>query len=428
MKPGPLGLDADALSSCVQCGLCLPHCPTYRVTGDERRSPRGRIALMRAVERDGAAPDQDWYDAFDTCVGCLGCETACPSAVPYGYLINATRSAITSERRPPFKLLVGLRLLSWPRLLRWGSKAIAVVQRLGLLRRTGLLPDRIPFRSQRAKNPGSRNLRSGEPAEVVLFTGCVMDVWQPSVHAAVIDVLNAAGIAVERSGDAAGCCGALHEHAGLTDDAVSHALRVTAALSDGRPVLVDSAGCGAALKHYGRLLGSKAANEFSSRVYDIHEWCVDDSRVSSLVASVEGRTGRPTVVVQDPCHLRHDQKCHDSVRDLLRPIADLIELDDEGLCCGAGGAYQLLQPDLAQAARARKVASVHRAIRSESSVTLVSANPGCMLHLSGDSSLVARGVAIRHPMEVVADRLLGAGMRENVGRVASSLEVDLDGR
>ena len=133
------------------------------------------------------------------------------------------------------------------------------------------------------------------------------------------------------------------------------------------------------------------------------------------MASVADQTDRPTVVVQDPCHLRHDQKCHDAVRDLLGPIADLIELDDEGLCCGAGGAFQVLQPDLAQAARDRKVAAVHRATREEPHVTLVSANPGCSLHLAGDPSLVASGVVIRHPMEVVADRLRNArGMAECV--------------
>ena len=130
----PLGLDDEALAACVQCGLCLPHCPTYRVTGDERRSPRGRIALLRAVEWDGATADDEWHEAIDTCVGCLGCETACPSAVPYGRLIADTRAAVAVDHRPPLRLRVGLRMLSWPRLVRWGSRFIGLVQRLTLKR------------------------------------------------------------------------------------------------------------------------------------------------------------------------------------------------------------------------------------------------------------------------------------------------------
>ncbi len=419
--PGPLGLDDHGLAACVQCGLCLPHCPTYRVTGDERRSPRGRIALMRAVEWEGAVPDDEWHEAMDTCVGCLGCETACPSAVPYGRLISGTREAVAAERRPPLHLRVGLRLLSWPGLVRWGSRAIGVVQRLGLLRRTGVLPARIPLRAGRSRTDGKGASRGdGATGEVVLFTGCVMDAWQPEVHTAVVDVLDAAGIGVERSGDRVGCCGALHEHAGLVDDARAHARRVVAAMAGDRPVLVDSAGCGAALKHYGDLLGTDEARAFAARVHDVHEWCAADGRVQGLLAGLAPSSGpdpsteggvpvaRPTVVVQDPCHLRHAQGCHGSVRTLLAPVADVRELDDEGLCCGAGGAYQLLQPEIAGAARDRKVAAVHRAARGDE-VTLASANPGCSTHLAADRSLAEAGVGVRHPMELVADAVRRSG-------------------
>jgi len=408
-RDGVLGLADDDLASCVLCGLCLPHCPTYRVTGDERRSPRGRIVLMRAVAWDGATPDAEWHEAIDTCVGCLGCETACPSGVPYGRLISGTRAAVAVDRPPPLRLRIGLSLLSRPRLVRWGSRLVGLVQRLGLLRRTGVLPARIPLRLPAR--------RSGGVGEAVLFTGCVMDAWQPQVHAAAVDVLGAAGVTVERSGDAAGCCGALHEHAGLMDDARVHARRVVAALSseaDDRPILVDSAGCGAALKHYGDLLTTPEARAFAARVFDVQEWCAAEPRVAALVASIPGPTTgageRPTVVVQDPCHLRHAQGCHGAVRDLLAPVADLVEMDDEGLCCGAGGAYQVLQPALAAAARDRKVAAVHRAARGEPGVTLASANPGCSAHLAADRSLGEAGIDVRHPMEVLADGLRLAGM------------------
>ncbi|MEC9000040.1 MAG: (Fe-S)-binding protein [Actinomycetota bacterium] len=418
----PLGLDDEALAACVQCGLCLPHCPTYRVTGDERRSPRGRIALLRAVEWDGATADDEWHEAIDTCVGCLGCETACPSAVPYGRLIADTRAAVAVDHRPPLRLRVGLRMLSWPRLVRWGSRFIGLVQRLGLLRRTGVLPARIPLRRFAQRPVGPEEVGS---EEVVLFTGCVMDAWQPEVHAAVVEVLNAAGISAGRSGDRVGCCGSLHEHAGLVNDARMHARRVVDALAlddaDTRPILVDSAGCGATLKHYGDLLDTPEARAFAERVFDVHEWCADDPRVIELVSSMADdiETERPIVVVQDPCHLRHVQGCHGAVRDLLRPLADLRELDDEGLCCGAGGAYQVLQPGLARAARDRKVAAVRRTTSDVNGAVLVSANPGCSIHLAGERSLKAAGLIVRHPMEVVADRL-----RRGVTRTESGREAD----
>ncbi|MBJ31792.1 MAG: hypothetical protein CL466_10335 [Acidimicrobiaceae bacterium] len=417
-----LGLNDEALAACVGCGLCLPHCPTYRVTGDERRSPRGRIALMRAVEWDDATPDDEWHEAMDTCVGCLGCETACPSAVPYGLLIAGTRAAVAADRGVPWQLRIGLHLLSWPRLVRWGSRAAGLLQRVGLLRRSGILPSRIPLRASGARTVGDYG---GAEAEVVLFTGCVMDAWQPEVHAAVIDVLTAAGITVRRSGDATGCCGALHEHAGMVDGARAHAERVLAAHSDGpssgarsEPILVDSAGCGAALKHYGELLGTLEAQAFAERVFDVQEWCAADPRVVALIegaaeaasADETEAADRPTVVVQDPCHLRHVQGCHTAVRDLLGPVVEVRELDDEGLCCGAGGAFQVLQPELAGAARDRKVAAVHRAARGEPGVTVASANPGCALHLAADPSLGSAGVVVRHPMEVLADGLRRAGM------------------
>jgi glycolate oxidase iron-sulfur subunit len=154
-----------------------------------------------------------------------------------------------------------------------------------------------------------------------------------------------------------------------------------------RPVLVDSAGCGAALKDYGHLLGTSQAAAFSGRVYDIHEWLA--GRVDQLPAAVD-RWPVP-VAVQDPCHLRHVQGAHEHVRTVLAPYADLVELDDEGLCCGAGGAYSILQPELATAVRDRKLDAIGR-----SGVSVVaSANPGCAIHLA------AAGLEVRHPVEII---------------------------
>ncbi|HYZ98903.1 MAG TPA: (Fe-S)-binding protein, partial [Acidimicrobiales bacterium] len=188
----------------------------------------------------------------------------------------------------------------------------------------------------------------------------------------------------------AACCGALALHAGLGDVARRQAERTLRALPGGASVLVDAAGCGAMLKDYGRILGTPEAAAFSARVRDVHEWLA--TRLDRLPEPVGER---PRVAVQDPCHLRHVQRSQDAVRAVLAPYAELAELDDEGLCCGAGGAYAATQPDLAAAIRERKLAAIDR-----SGARLVaSANPGCALHLR------AGGVETIHPCQVVAQAL-----------------------
>jgi len=384
---GPLGLSDDSLASCVQCGLCLPHCPTYRVTGDESRSPRGRISLMVAVEREGAAMDDEWLDSMSTCVQCLGCETACPSGVPFEELISTTRAVMSVDRRPPLRLRLGLMVLGRPRLLRAGVRMLAVLQRLGLVPRTALFPARLPL--------GTSRRSSTTGGDVLLFTGCVMDACQPEIHDAVEDVLVAGGRSVERTGEGVGCCGALHGHAGLQGEARKRAEAVIVALPGDRPILVDSAGCGAALKRYGGLLATPAAVAFSERVFDVHEWLAANAEV---LPEPSGKDCEP-VVVQDPCHLRHAQGVHGAVRDVVGPYATLVELDDDGLCCGAGGAFQMLEPKLAGEVRERKLAAIRRAFDRSGARTVISANPGCAMYLA------AAGLDVRHPMEVVAEAL-----------------------
>lgn len=399
-----LGVDDDELATCVSCGLCLPHCPTYRVTGEEALSPRGRVAAMRQVQWEGRPVDPSFVRSLTTCVQCRGCETACPSGVPFGHLIEPARAALaTGPAPPPWPLRVGLRLLPRHRLLLAGSSLLAIAQRLRLLprraaRRLGL-PDRLPVRRPRLRPSGS-----GEDPDrdVWLFTGCVMDAWMRDVHRDVQRVVEAAGGRVALPGPGAACCGALALHAGLEEDARALAHRTMAALPGEAPILVDSAGCGAALRDYGRLLGTPEAAAFAARVRDVHEWLAE--RVDRLVAAAAGprvdRTaGRPRVAVQDPCHLRHVQRAHGAVRVVLAPFAELVELDDEGLCCGAGGAYAVVEPELAGAVRDRKLAAIARS----GAPLVASANPGCALHLA------AAGGDVVHPCQVVARALAGAG-------------------
>ena len=196
-------------------------------------------------------------------------------------------------------------------------------------------------------------------------------------------------------GAGADCCGALHAHAGLLDDARALARRVMSSMPGDAPVLVDSAGCGAALEDYRHLVGTREAERFAARVQDVSEWLAP--RIDQLPAAPRHR--RPTVAVQDPCHLRHVQKAHHHVRTVLQPFVDVVELDDEGLCCGAGGAYAAQHPELAGAIRDRKVG----AIRRSGATVVASANPGCVMHLA------AAGLVVRHPFELIDDALGGPG-------------------
>ncbi|HMC40183.1 MAG TPA: heterodisulfide reductase-related iron-sulfur binding cluster [Acidimicrobiales bacterium] len=375
-----LPVDLDELAACVSCGLCLAYCPTYRVTGEEARSPRGRIAAMRAVE-EGAPAGAAFIDILETCVVCRACETACPSAVPFGRLMEGSRQAVAVQAVPRWQR-AAYRTLEHPRLLRAATTAGAVAQR------AGLVPRRLAARLSLPRLPMRRPALSPTGDDVWLFTGCVMDAWQRPVHVATIRVLRAMGWGVALPGPAAGCCGALAAHAGLHDRAVHLARRVMSAFPGQAPVLVDSAGCGAALKDYGRLLGTPEAAAFAARVYDVHEWMA--GHADRLPPAGPGP--RPVVAVQDPCHLRHAQHAEAHVRTVLAPYADLVELEDEGRCCGAGGAYSALQPELAGAIRADKKAVIDRA----GADVVASANPGCAMWLAG------AGVPARHPMEIVA--------------------------
>jgi len=388
-----LQLDDDELAACVQCGLCLPHCPTFRVTGEESASPRGRIALMRQVQWADEPLDGAFTGYMDACVQCRACETACPAGVPFGRLMEGTREVLARQRRSyqPWWRRAGYRVLAHHRLVLAGSTALGVAQRARLVsrarsRRLGL-PERVSVQRPKLVPSGG---------QVWLYTGCVMDAWQREVHAAAMRVIEATGVSVAlpSNGGGAGCCGALAVHAGLSDIAARMAAATMASMPGDAPILVDSAGCGAAMKDYGHLLGSPAAVAFSERVHDVHEWLA--ARPDRLPAPRRSAVSGRVVAVQDPCHLRHVQRAHVHVRTVLAPyVAQLVELDDEGLCCGAGGAYAALHPDLAADIRLRKVAAIERS----GATVVASANPGCMVHLAN------AGLDARHPMTLIDEAI-----------------------
>jgi glycolate oxidase iron-sulfur subunit len=347
--------------------------------------------------------DHTFTEFMDRCVQCRACEVACPSAVPFGRLMEGARHALALETGyQPWWRRAGYAVLGHHRLLVALTTVVAAAQRArfvppSLARRLALPP--LPLRQPPLRASGN---------DVYLFTGCVMDAWQRRVHLAAQRVIEATGAGVALPGPGGDCCGALHTHAGLSDQARRLAARVMASMPGDAPVLVDSAGCGAALKDYGHLLGTGEAVQFSRRVRDIHEWLAErQDRLPKPVtgrarlgpegpAGAEGPAGPVgPVAVQDPCHLRHVQRAHLPVRTVLAHYVEVVELDDDGMCCGAGGVYSALHPELAGPIRDRKLAAIARCGAS----VVASANPGCSMWLA------AAGLDVRHPVELVAEAI-----------------------
>ncbi len=394
---GPLDLDAEELVSCVSCGLCLPHCPTFRVTGLEIASPRGRIAAMRLVELEGRPIDAAFETAMNECVQCRGCEAACPSSVQFGHLMESTRAALHERGETT----------SWPRraaewvgyrvLLPFHAFLLALTWVAWAAQRVRLLPRRLglPTLSARSLATSIDAPTGGDPT-AWCFTGCVMDAWLRDTHRSTVQVMRAAGADVARPGRGGDCCGALHLHAGREQETLKLARRVIASMPGDAPIVVNSAGCGAVMKDYGRLLGTPEAEAFSARVRDFSEWVAEQGPLPV-------RATGTTIVVQDPCHLWHVQRMQGPVRSVLAGAYALRETGDDGLCCGAGGAYAVLQPELATAIRDRKADALRRAGQTDHPI-VVSPNPGCMLHLR------QAGLDVRHPAD-----LLAAALEENHG-------------
>lgn len=393
-------VSSDDIATCVGCGLCLPHCPTFRATGEEALSPRGRIAIMKEVTDGALTLDRESVDFLDTCIQCRACEPACPSGVPYGRMIESAKSDLARANMiTPRRIRVGLGLLGHPALLRAMRPLLALGQRLHLVpRRFGLAP--LPWRNE----PRLRGV-DGDP-DVWIFTGCVMDVWQRETHRAVADLAGRVGLSYGVPDARGSCCGALHTHAGLHESSVRRAELTMSSMPGDAPIIVDSAGCGAAMKEYGSILGTDEARLFSARVVDAVEWLAELMERSDLAAALAPASSyRPTVVIQDPCHHRHVQKVHGSTRRVLRDRADVVELADDGLCCGAGGAYSLVHPDLAEVVRARKVEAIRSTTADRGEVVVASANPGCSMFLA------AAGLRVRHPVDIVRDSVVDGPTR-----------------
>jgi glycolate oxidase iron-sulfur subunit len=389
--------DMAAADTCVSCGLCLPHCPTFRLTGDELYSPRGRLAAMTAVTQGIVAVDAEFDDSLSTCLGCRACEAVCPGLVPYGPLFEAARANLTAEQptagRTARRFLLG-RWLAWRPGMRIVTAIGAIAQRFRLGRfmpgfaRRGL----TGLRPLAKKGPSwvGRTVEAVGPSRgtVAVLAGCVMDPWFGGVHAAAAAVLSRAGYRVVFPAGQT-CCGALAAHDGQVAAAQRLAGRNAAAFADADLVVADAAGCSAHLKEYGRW--TERGEALGAKVRDVTEL------VASLIAEGALPTvteHRGTVAVQDPCHLRHAQRITAQPRAILEAAGlDVVEIDVDGLCCGAAGIYSVTHPQTSEELGRRKASQV---VASGAAV-VASANPGCEMQLR---AYLPPGIRIAHPVEL----------------------------
>ena len=403
----------ELLSRCVHCGFCLPTCPTYAVLGVEMDSPRGRIKLMQTVW-DGRidVASAGFTQHIDACLDCRACETACPSGVEYGKLVEGARAELELARKrgPAARLVRAIAfrmLLPRPAVLALFAKFSVLAKRMGagaVLRTLGLgrLADLLALVPQRATSQSLPErfapfgVRRGR---VALFTGCVMRAAFADTNAATARVLARNGIEVVVP-EVQTCCGALHAHAGARGDSRALARRNIAALEalDVDAFIVNAAGCGAHLKEYGWLLKddagwSKRAGAFAARVRDAGEYLAD----VGLVA--RPGTLRARAAYDDPCHLLHGQKIKDQPRQLLAAIPglELVPLVEADMCCGSAGTYNVTQPALSKALLDRKMANV----LASGAEMLVTANPGCQMQLEAGVHASGARVTVMHLMDVL---------------------------
>lgn len=401
-------LDQRDLQKCIHCGLCLQACPTYVSTGQEAESPRGRIYLMRqAVE--GRI---EWAQArphIDACMGCLGCQTACPSGVPYAKLIEGARAAVEQQARTPFQRWVrqqAIARFTSPTQLRLmlrtaGTLGIRRTPRwmarlLGAGESAVQLP-RLPERAWRPTQTVYPAQVQPPKARVGLLMGCAMQVLFGRVHRATVGMLTRAGYEVHIPRQQ-GCCGALWVHNGYPAQAQRNARRLFAAFRAVDYIAVNAAGCGSTMKEYALLFQGTAehaaAERFAKRVRDVHELLADAD------LPPPARDDSLCITYHDACHLAHGQGIREQPRALLRrlPNVKLIEMDGADMCCGSAGIYNLLQPKLAREALQRKI----RAIQDTGATIVASANPGCTLWIRQGLQEAGAPVEVLHPVEILA--------------------------
>ena len=402
----------DRFLACVHCGLCLSACPTYVETGREADSPRGRIVLMKGIEAGTTPLSADVVRHLDLCLGCRACETACPSGVEYGALIEGARRHLTARAprgaRDRWKRWLLTRWLPDAERLAPLAELLRLAARLGLPRLARARWAPLEFRRLAALVPDAtraRRLRAvpepvGSPrATVALLTGCVTQALFARVNELTARLLARAGyrVVVPRGQV---CCGALSAHLGEAGDAERRARRNVNVFLRAEPdfVATNAAGCGAMMREYGRWLEhdasyASAARSLAAKVRD----------VTQLLAVAPLPAMRPVparVVYHDACHLAHGQGVRAEPRALLRAIPglELVELADGELCCGSAGTYNLTEPAMAWRLGERKA----EAVLATGADMVAAGNPGCILQIRAALRLRGRELPVLHPVEILA--------------------------
>ena len=418
-------IDYSVLQQSMHCGMCLPTCPTYDQTKHERNSPRGRIALMRAVADGTLAVTHEFAEEMSYCLGCLACQTACPAGVNYAELFETARSDIERQGAHPgvvrrFWRSVTLGFLFMrPRALRMLGRVTGAYQRSGLeelARRIGLmrlLPTalrRLEPQTPRIAARFSNALIAPEevpPAtakyRVALLTGCVQDLVFPDVNRDTADVLLANGCTVDTP-PVQPCCGSLHAHNGDLERARELARRMIDLFPPDRydAIISNAGGCGSHLRRYGPLLAGDSdyrdrAMQWDRKLRDVHEWL---SEVGCRPPEASPFPVPTAVTYHESCHLVHGQKISRQPRALLRllPGVALVELPESSWCCGSAGVYAITQPEQAELLLGRKTANVI----STGAAWVATANPGCHLQVARGLAAVAAPVQVAHPVSLLA--------------------------
>lgn len=411
-------------SRCVHCGLCLNHCPTYRLWGQEPDSPRGRIRQMQLVDEGRLKLGDEFVTHIDRCLDCRACETACPSGVEYGKLVEMARAQIASQYRRPIlsrlaRNFVYRRLLPYPGRIKTAARALRVYQRsglaslargsgilrlMGLQDRERLLPkiDSKFFFGELGKTFSAAGERR---ARVAFFAGCVAQATFSELNRATIRVLQANGCEVVAPAEQV-CCGALAAHAGEREVARKLARANLGAFGAGDfdAIVTNAAGCGSTLKEYTHLFsGSGPVHEqvagFASKVRDVTEFLAELGLVAPM------RTLALRVTYQDSCHLAHGQKIREAPRKLIRavPGVELAEMQLADQCCGSAGVYNVTETEASLELLALKT----ECARETKAQAIVTANPGCILQLRAGAEIHGTGQEVLHVVELL-DRASGA--------------------
>jgi len=420
LDDSPLADMRAGLDTCVHCGFCLQACPTYLALDDENDSPRGRIVLMRSLLDGETSPrDEALQTHIAQCLGCRACETACPSGVPYGHLLEATRATLRRSSSLPFAARVILSVFARPRLMRAAMRGARLARATGIPRLLARVPGQLGFAfamlastSRRGvslgiKRGGTSGGRAATPpmgvtttrGSVALLTGCVMEGLFTGVNRATERVLVTNGYGLS---DAPGqrCCGALHAHAG--DDAMAERLaraNIEAFESSGADFICsNAAGCGAMMKDYGHLLRNDPA--WSSRAAAVAARVNDVSELLAAAGPRPAALGSDLRVTYDaPCHLMHAQRVVTPPLQTLAAISgvELVPLAESDQCCGSAGIYNLIEPDVSNRVLDRKLAH----LREAGADVVATGNPGCLMQIG--AGLLRSGSAMRavHPVELL---------------------------